>query len=75
VLEAQLNAQMIRSARHVIAVADSSKLLRRNLSVIAKVEQIHTLVTDDGANPEIVTALRQRGVEVVIAAPRGVEPR
>ena len=75
VLEAQLNAQMIRCARRVIAVADSSKLLRRNLSVIAKVEQIHTLVTDDGANPEIVTALRNRGVEVVIVSPHGVEPR
>jgi DeoR family transcriptional regulator of aga operon len=75
VLEAQLNAQMIRCARRVIAVADSSKLLRRNLSVIAKVEQIHTLVTDDGANPEIVAALRQRGVEVVIVSPRGIETR
>jgi DeoR family transcriptional regulator of aga operon len=75
VLEAQLNAQMIRSARRVIAVADSSKLLRRNLSVIAKVEQIHTLVTDDGANAEIVAALRARGVEVVIVSPRGIEAR
>jgi DeoR family transcriptional regulator of aga operon len=75
VLEAQLNAQMIRCARRVIAVADSSKLLRRNLSVIAKVEQIHTLVTDDGANPGIVDALRQRGVEVVIVAPGGVPRR
>ncbi len=66
VLEAQLNAQMIRAARRVIAVADSSKLLRRNLSVIAKVEQIHTLITDVGANPDIVSALRHRGVEVVL---------
>lgn len=66
VLEAQLNAQMIRAARHVVAVADSSKLLRRNLSVIAKVEQIHTLITDAAANPEIVANLRHRGVDVVL---------
>ena len=65
-MEAQLNAQMIRAARHVIAVADSSKLLRRNLSVIAKVEQIHTLITDDAANPDIVANLRHRGVDVVL---------
>jgi len=37
VLEAQLNAQMIRIARKVVAVTDSSKLLRRNLSVISPV--------------------------------------
>lgn len=65
-LEAQLNAQMIRSARQVVAVADSSKLLRRSLSVIAKVDQIHTLITDHGANPDSVVVLRQRGVEVVL---------
>lgn len=66
VLEAQLNAQMIRAARQVVAVADSSKLLRRSLSVIAKVEQIHTLITDQGAGADSVDALRQRGVEVVL---------
>lgn len=65
-LEAQLNAEMIRVSREVIAVADSSKLLRRNLSVIAKVEQIHTLITDTAANADIVAALRQRGVDVVL---------
>ncbi|MEK8030055.1 DeoR/GlpR family DNA-binding transcription regulator [Ideonella sp. DXS29W] len=65
-LEAQLNAQMIRAARQVIAVADSSKLLRRSLSVIAKVEQIHTLITDEGAHPDSVAALRARGVDVVL---------
>jgi DeoR family transcriptional regulator of aga operon len=65
-LEAQLNAQMIRAARQVVAVADSSKLLRRSLSVIAKVEQIHTLITDQGANPDSVAALRARGVDVML---------
>src|SRR5829696_1142391 len=51
-LEAQLNAQMIRIARQVVAVTDSSKLLRRNLSVIAPVEQVHLLITDRGAAPD-----------------------
>lgn len=64
--EAQLNAKMIRSAREVVAVADSSKLARRNLSVIAKVEQIDKLITDRAANPETVDALRQRGLDVVL---------
>ncbi len=64
VLEAQLNAQMIRIARQVIAVTDSSKLLRRNLSVIAPVEQVHLLITDEAAPAACVEAIRARGVEV-----------
>jgi len=64
--EAQFNAQMIRIARQVVAVADSSKLMRRNLSVIASVDQLHMLITDSGANPDTVAELRHRGVEVVL---------
>ena len=47
--EAELNAKMIRISRQVVVVADSSKLLRRNISLIAKVEQIHMLITDRAA--------------------------
>jgi DeoR family transcriptional regulator of aga operon len=64
VLEAKLNALMIRIARQTVAVTDSSKLLRRNLSVIAPVEQVHLLITDSAAAPDAVAAIRARGVEV-----------
>jgi DeoR family transcriptional regulator of aga operon len=62
--EAQLNAKMIRIARQVVAVADSSKLGRRNVSVIANVEQLHMLITDAAAREDIVAEMRRRGVEV-----------
>src|SRR6201996_6404057 len=62
--EAELNARMMRIARQVVVVADSSKLIRRNVSLIAKVEQIHLLITDHGAPSEAVEALRRQGVEV-----------
>jgi DeoR family transcriptional regulator, aga operon transcriptional repressor len=62
--EAELNAKMIRISRQVVAVADSSKLRRRNISLIAKVEQLHMLITDSAAPLEAVEALRARGVEV-----------
>jgi DeoR family transcriptional regulator, aga operon transcriptional repressor len=62
--EAELNAKMIRISRQVVAVADSSKLRRRNISLIAKVEQLHMLITDSAAPLEAVEALRSRGVEV-----------
>jgi DeoR family transcriptional regulator of aga operon len=62
--EAQLNAKMIEISRQVVVVADSSKLLRRNVSLIARVEQLHMLITDRGAPVEAVEELRSRGVEV-----------
>ena len=66
-LEAQLNALMIEVSQEVIAVADASKFRRRSLSVIAGVEKLHKLITDKSASPEIVEALRARGVEVILA--------
>ncbi len=63
-LEAQLNAKMIGISRQVVAVADASKLKRRNVSLIARVEQLHMLITDTAADPAVVAELRRRGVEV-----------
>jgi len=66
VLEAQLNAVMIRVSREVIVVADSSKFGRRNLSVIAPIDTVHKVITDDKVAPEMVAVLKARGVEVLI---------
>ena len=65
-MEAQLNARMIHVAREVIAVADSSKLQRRNLSVIAGLDCLDMLITDVHADPAVVDAIRDRGVEVMV---------
>jgi len=67
VLEAQLNASMIRVSREVVVVADSSKFERRSLSVIAPLDQVHKVITDDRVSPEMVAALKAHNVEVVIA--------
>jgi DeoR family transcriptional regulator of aga operon len=63
-LEATLNASMIHSAGETIAVADASKLGRRSLSVIAPVNSVRKLITDQGASAEQVAALRAQGIEV-----------
>jgi DeoR family transcriptional regulator of aga operon len=55
---------MIQISRQVIAVTDSSKLLRRNVSVIAQVDQLHMLITDTAARADVVEELRRRGVDV-----------
>jgi DeoR family transcriptional regulator of aga operon len=56
---------MLKISRQVIAVADSSKLMKRNLSVIASVEQLDMLITDTGADAAVVDDLRQRGIDVL----------
>jgi len=61
---AELNAKMIAISQQVVVVADSSKFMRRNISLIARVEQLHLLITDRAAPAEAVEQLRQRGVEV-----------
>jgi DeoR family transcriptional regulator of aga operon len=66
VLEAQLNALMIRVSREVTVVADSTKFTRRSASVIGGVSQVHRIITDDRADPQLVTALRARNIDVVL---------
>ena len=55
---------MIAISRQVVVVADSSKFARRNISLIARVEQVHMLITDRAAPTDAVEQLHQRGVEV-----------
>lgn len=62
--EAELNGKMIKMSRQVVVVADSSKFGRRNISLIARTEQLHVLITDRAAPVEAIAQLRARGVEV-----------
>jgi DeoR/GlpR family transcriptional regulator of sugar metabolism len=67
VFEAQLNGVMMRVAKEVNVVADSSKLGRRSVSRIGPLEKVHRLITDSRAPGEFVDALRKKGVDVVVA--------
>jgi DeoR family transcriptional regulator, aga operon transcriptional repressor len=67
ILEAQLNARMVRAAKEVTVIADSSKFGHRSLSVSAPWNVIHRVITDDAAPAEMVSALRAKGIEVVLA--------
>jgi len=66
VLEAQLNALMIKVSREVIAVADSSKFQRRSLSAIASITDVHRVITDSGIDAETVASLRAQNIDVVV---------
>lgn len=66
-LEAELDRALMRAARQIIVVADSSKIGRVGLTTVLPIEEAHTLITDDGAPPEFVSAVRERGLEVILA--------
>jgi DeoR/GlpR family transcriptional regulator of sugar metabolism len=57
----------IAAARRVTVVADSSKFRRTALAVVAPWSDITTLVTDGGAPPAALDAIREAGVEVLVA--------
>lgn len=65
-LVAQIGTVLIERARRTIIVADSTKVGRRGFTPIAPVSAIDVLVTDDGADPAELDALRAQGVEVVV---------
>jgi DeoR family transcriptional regulator, aga operon transcriptional repressor len=66
VFEAQLNTCMMRAAREVNVVADSSKLGRRSVSRIGPNEKIHRLITDNRAPVGFIEALRKQAIEVTL---------
>ncbi|MFC6019913.1 DeoR/GlpR family DNA-binding transcription regulator [Plantactinospora solaniradicis] len=65
--EAGVNALMVRRARRVVAVAGSEKLGRHSFARICDVDAVHTLVTDEDANDQVVGELRAAGVTVLLA--------
>lgn len=63
--ETQTDRALVESAVRLVVLADSSKLAQRGRVRIAPVDAISTLITDDGADPENVGVLREKGVDVI----------
>lgn len=63
--EAELNATMIRQARHHIAVADSTKFGIVANFRICESSVLKTLITDTGATDEMIAPFQKRGIEVI----------
>lgn len=66
ILEIQVKRAMVSAAREVILLLDSSKFGVRSLTSVVSVNRLYALVTDDAAPPEIVAALRARGLRVIV---------
>ena len=56
---------MVKQAKQVIVVADSSKLGIVTPSLICPIENVDVLVTDAGASDETAAVFTQKGIRVV----------
>ncbi len=66
--EAEIKRAMMEAARETIVLADHSKLMQVAAARIGPLEAAHLLITDRKAKSEDLQALRQRGLEVALAA-------
>lgn len=63
---AAMKRAMIKAARRVVLLADSSKFQRPAFATICGLDEIDVLVTDDGADPLALAAARDQGVAVTL---------
>jgi DeoR family transcriptional regulator of aga operon len=57
---------MMKAAGENILLADSSKIGRRSLGVINKIEVLDKIITDSGIDKDDVKRLEDMGVKVIV---------
>jgi DeoR family fructose operon transcriptional repressor len=68
----EIQRAMIKAARKVIFCLDHTKFGRQSVSFLCALDSLHVITTDSAAPPDLVQALRARGLEVIVAP--AVEP-
>jgi DeoR/GlpR family transcriptional regulator of sugar metabolism len=66
VLEAEVSQEMVKVAKEIIVVSDSSKIGQKGLASMGSITEIDKLITDKNAPEDFVAQLQQNGVEVVL---------
>lgn len=67
--EAARQRKFLDRATRVVALCDSSKLGRCSYARVGPLSLLDVIVTDSDADPDIVQAIRDTGVEVILAGP------
>jgi DeoR/GlpR family transcriptional regulator of sugar metabolism len=65
--EADIKREMIRSARKIVLVTDSTKFGKISITHFAGLDEIDTIITDEGIPGEYRKILAERGIELIIA--------
>ena len=66
-LVVQAQVRLLERSEELIVLADSSKLRQQSAMVVAPLDRITTIVTDNGAKPAELEVLNAAGVNIVIA--------
>ncbi|AEW99490.1 DeoR/GlpR family DNA-binding transcription regulator [Streptantibioticus cattleyicolor] len=64
-MEAHTDRAFLSNSDRTVVVADSSKIGKATFARICPLNEIDTLVTDDGADPAQLEALRTMGIDVI----------
>lgn len=65
--ETEIKRRMLQAAKRRILVADGSKVGEVELAYLCDVDEVDLLITDSSADPTILAALGERGLEVLVA--------
>jgi DeoR/GlpR family transcriptional regulator of sugar metabolism len=65
----EIQHAMMRAAEKVVFCFDNTKLGRRSVSFLCRLDDIDAIVTDPGAPAELVSQFRASGLETIVAAP------
>lgn len=65
--ETEIKRTMLTAGRRRIVVADGSKVGRVSLAKVCSIDQVDSLITGPSADPDVVAALRERGLDVRVA--------
>ncbi len=69
--ESTVKRRMIRAAGERVVVADATKLGQVALAKVCDLDHVDLLITDDQADAGIITDLRDTGLSIELASPRG----
>ncbi len=70
IAEAEIKQAMLDSASTAVFLADHAKIGKVASAFVADVHRADLLVTDHRADPEVLAALRENGLEIVVVEPR-----
>ena len=65
--ETEVKKLLIRASENRVVCADSTKLGQVALAHVCDLDDVDLLVTDDGADPQLVATLRDIGLDVMLA--------
>jgi DeoR family transcriptional regulator of aga operon len=65
--EAEVKRAMLLAARRRVIVADGSKVGEVELAKVCDIEEVHLIITDPSADPEVLTEITAAGCQVELA--------